>query len=228
MLGVTVALDPTVEAIRATAENGSNVLVTHHPLFLDPPSLFTPLSSHADPAGARVWQAMEDCVSVISFHTALDVSPEAADVLPGKLDLERIAILEQTHDHPVRGYGQICFDRGDRTLTLDELAARCVRAFRRKPRVWGRRERPLERVVTCTGSAGDCIRLAVHLGIDCLVAGEVHYHDALDASQNGLSIIELGHDVSELPLCDVLVSSIEEAGVGKGSIHRFDQDENWH
>ncbi len=38
--GVAVALDPTVEAIENAANAGANVLVTHHPAFLQPPYSF--------------------------------------------------------------------------------------------------------------------------------------------------------------------------------------------
>ena len=44
---VAVALDPTVAAIHEAASRGANVLVTHHPAFLDPPSEFKPGPSAA-------------------------------------------------------------------------------------------------------------------------------------------------------------------------------------
>ena len=34
--GVAVALDPTIEAVHAAADAGANVLLTHHPAFLEP------------------------------------------------------------------------------------------------------------------------------------------------------------------------------------------------
>lgn len=227
VFGVTVALDPTVAAIKAAADNGSNVLVTHHPLFLDPPSVFGPLGIADDAAGSRVWEAVSQSVAVMSFHTALDMSPKAAKVLPELLDLEFVGILEQVHDSPVRGYGQICFDAHSAPLTLGELVHRCVGAFDAKPRVWGNADDVLERVVTCTGSAGECVDLCLDMGIDCLVCGEVHYHDALDAAQEGLRIIELGHDISEFPLCGLLVSSVVETGVPQSAVKLFDQKGNW-
>lgn len=35
--GVAVALDPTVRAMKEAVDAGANVLVTHHPVFLDAP-----------------------------------------------------------------------------------------------------------------------------------------------------------------------------------------------
>ena len=42
--GVAAALDPTLPALKAAKQSGANVLVTHHPVFLDPPTSFVPAS----------------------------------------------------------------------------------------------------------------------------------------------------------------------------------------
>ena len=65
-------------------------------------------------------------------------------------------------------------------------------------------------------------------GIECLICGEIKYHEALDASLSGLSIIELGHDVSEFPLCAVLATHVQAAGVAKERITMIDQKDNWY
>ncbi|MFQ9677894.1 MAG: Nif3-like dinuclear metal center hexameric protein, partial [Eggerthella lenta] len=92
--GVAVALDPTVEAIEAAANMGANVLVTHHPAFLAPPASFMPASSVAANPGAGVWRAVERGVSILSYHTALDVSVRAQRVLPGMLSLTFQQVLD--------------------------------------------------------------------------------------------------------------------------------------
>lgn len=45
--GVAVALDPTVDAVREAASRGANVLLTHHPAYLEAPDAFGPASSVA-------------------------------------------------------------------------------------------------------------------------------------------------------------------------------------
>lgn len=273
--GVCVALDPTVDAIRQTHAAGANVLVTHHPLFLDPPTSIEPAAQRGDAVGARVWQAITDGVSVLSFHTALDVSVPASHVLPGLLGLRKQGILEAVRRDPDRGYGQICTpdtaapaDSGalqgssDRSaggnagadravsgeaapaagsatpagsdgradapsITLDQLAARCRQAFHSVPRVWGPGATPLRRIVTCTGAAGDDLALACEAGIDCVVAGEVRYHKTLDAVSRGLCVIEVGHDISEHPLCSVLVSSVLNCGIDSNTVRVLDRADNW-
>lgn len=53
------------------------------------------------------------------------------------------------------------------------------------------------------------------------------YHSALELSQAGLAVIELGHDVSELPLAAVLAEALMGAGVPDERIVMIDQSENW-
>lgn len=225
--GVCVALDPTVDAIRETHAMGANVLVTHHPLFLDPPASLAPAERNGDAVGARVWEAVSLGVAVMSFHTALDINPLAAQVLPGILGLSLTGILEPVRSDPVRGYGQICMPAPGEDLSLDQLAARCRQAFASTPRVWGDGSRQLLRIVTCTGAAGDDLSFACDAGIDCLVAGEVRYHKALDAVSRGLCVIELGHDISEYPLTSVLVSSVRNVGIDSKSIRVLARASNW-
>lgn len=226
--GVVVALDPTVEAVEETVRYGANVLVTHHPAFLAPPESFRPASSVAAESGALVWCAIENGVALLSYHTALDVSERAQQVLPGMLNLTFGSVVEPLADAPEKGYGQLCSVRTtDGPFSLGQLAARCTSVFGRAPRVWGDFGRALDNVVTCTGSAGELGRTCLGIQADCLVCGEIKYHEALALSQAGLAIIELGHDTSELPLTAVLVSALEAASVPQELIVVADQGDNW-
>lgn len=225
---VAVALDPTVQAVEDAADLGANVLVTHHPAYLTAPESFLPASSVAAQPGALVWAAISHGVALLAYHTALDVSTHAQRVLPSMLGLQFKSVLAPLASTKRKGYGQLCTVKpADGALTLGQLAARCTSVFGRAPRVWGDFSRELGRIVTCTGSAGDTAGSALRAQIDCLVCGEMKYHDALALSQAGLALIELGHDTSELPLAAVLVAAVEGAGVPSELITILDQGENW-
>lgn len=227
--GVALALDPTVTAVREAAACGANVLVTHHPAYLEAPDSFGPGPSIAANSGALVWEAVEAGVALMSFHTALDVSAQTARVLPGMLSLNfKGQVLVPAANSRRKGYGQICAVRPeDAPLTMGQLAARCTSVFGRAPRVWGDFSRELKTVVTCTGSAGEVARECLRAHVDCLVCGEVKYHDALPLSQAGLGIVDLGHDVSELPLVAVLADAVGRAGVPAERITVLNQNDNW-
>lgn len=227
---VAVALDPTVAAIAEAAQAGANVLLTHHPAYLAAPDAFAPEPSVAASPGAGVWAAIRNQVALMDFHTALDVSAPAARVLPGMLGLKFTGkFAEPLASSRRKGYGQICEVPGndDAPETLGRLAARCTAVFGRAPRVWGASDAPVHCAVTCTGSAGDTAAAALALGADVVICGEMKYHAALELSQAGLAVIELGHDASELPLAAVLAEALDKVGVPSEAIVLIDQSENW-
>lgn len=224
---VAVALDPTLDAIAAAHRIGANVLVTHHPVFIEPPTMFSPNLSRASVDGAAVYEAAKNGVSLMSFHTALDANPASRAGLPRMLHLDFKSVLMPFTDDAEKGYGHICIPEAGEKLTLRELAARCTSVFKRAPRVYGDFSTKLERIVCATGSAGSLVDACLHKDIDCLVCGEIRYHEALAAKQAGLAVVELGHDASELPLAAVLAAAVGDAGVASDAIHVFDQSDNW-
>lgn len=224
---VAITLDPTVDAIKEAAAVGANVLLTHHPAYLDAPASFAPEASVALSPGAGVWAAIKRGVALMCFHTALDVSKQAQVVLPDLLGLRYTGkVIAPVEGAPGLGYGQICA-ASEKGQSLAHLAARCTSVFGRAPRVWGRFDSNVRSVVTATGSASNVGALALERGVDCLVCGELHYHDALEVSQAGLCIIELGHDLSEFPLTAVLADAVASYGVGTDQVIILDQTKNW-
>ena len=91
--GVAVALDPTIHAVEEAHAHGANVLLTHHPAFIDAPDAFMPQAAMGHAPGAVVRRACELGVSVLSFHTALDVSTAGLDALPVLLRLTPLGVL---------------------------------------------------------------------------------------------------------------------------------------
>ncbi len=86
--GVLVSLDPTREAIGRAADSGRNVLVTHHPVFLDAAGAFGPRSAAS--------LALARGVALIACHTNLDRAPAGADSLPAAIGLGQGAPLERS------------------------------------------------------------------------------------------------------------------------------------
>lgn len=234
---VAVALDPTVSAIYAAKSSGSNVLLTHHPAFRSGVEGFYPEAKTGNTPGSVVFEAIRNGVALMNFHTALDVSHDAQRVLPSLLHLTPLKgtrkadgmkvknkVLLPNEGSKDKGFGQVCETE---EVSLSELGSRCTAVFGRAPRVWGDLDRKCKTVVTATGSAGDLIDACLKNKIDVLIAGEVKYHDALAASESGLCIIDLGHDVSELPLAAVLANSCKKTGLESSRIVILDQGHNW-
>ena len=226
--GVAVALDPTPAAVRAAERANANVLLTHHPVFIEPPVAFSNSYEVADYAGVSVHEAIRAGVALMNIHTALDASAEATRLYPKMMnfDFERLLVpLEHDAD---KGYAALCSVRSDdKPFKLAHIAARTTSVFGREPRVWGDFDAHVERVVIANGSAGEMVQACLDARVDCLLCGEVRYHAALAASQAGLAIVEMGHDVSEFPLCALLAQAAREAGVPSERVTLIDQSSNW-
>ena len=226
--GVAVALDPTGAAIRSAVSAGANVLLTHHPAFLEPPDVFSPSPDVARSAGMNVYAAVREGVALINVHTALDVSVEATRMFPQMLNLSYERIVDPLPLDTDKGYGICCaVPESVGKFKLVHFAARATSVFGRPPRVWGDLDMPISRVVIANGSASGIVGKCLEQGVDCLLCGELRYHTALEASQAGLAIVEVGHDVSEFPLCALLAQAAVDAGVPQSAVTVLDQSSNW-
>lgn len=226
--GVCIALDVTQAAILATAACGANVLLTHHPAFLNPPEAISPSRDVAASTGVNVWEAVRSGVALMNFHTALDVSDDARSLFMSLLKLDYQRMLVPAACGEGKGYGYLCMVRGqDAPMSLAQIAARCTSVFGRPPRVWGDRRETVGSVVFANGSASSVAESCLANHVDCLICGELGYHLSLDAHQAGLSIVELGHDASELPLTAVLAEAVVASGVTADDVRIIDQAGNW-
>ncbi len=228
LTGVYVSLDPSINAMKAALAAGCNLLLTHHPVFLDAPDGFFPAEYAGETSGTRVAYALSHGLACMNFHTALDVSREGLAALPSLLRLECKGPLQPLDSSESKGFVMLCASNTVDRMRLDDLASRCVAVNHAYPRVWGDGEKPIERIAVSGGSAKSFLETCLDYGVDCLVCGEVGYHQALGASLSGLSIIELGHDVSEIPLCAILAAAVSKAGVPDSCITIMPAGYAWH
>ena len=216
--GVALNLDQTPEAILAAHEAGCNVLVTHHPPFIKGgPSELGPASQATLTTPGRVlYEAARLGVSVIAMHTCADRAVATRQRYAELLDWELLGNFEHLIN-PARtaqdsGYGALF--AAPQGATLGNVAATAKDAFGGAPRIWGPRELPVSRIALLNGSWSEpeVYDACIAAGIECVIVGETRYHFCTDAMPH-LAIIDLGHDISELPIIDVLQDAIVCLGV---------------
>ena len=227
---IAIALDPTTFALEEAIELGADMLITHHPLYFDNcPDIFTPEESFSSLRSAIVYKAIENHVALLNFHTALDVSGEARETLPKMLGLKFEEVGIPIEGSSEKGLGHLCsLSSKDKGMDVGQLAARCTSVFGRKPKVYGNMKTKIEKVATYTGSTGGCLEPGIEKGASCLVGGEFKYHEALDALQADVPVIELGHDLSEIPFTMVLARTLEEGGFPAKNLVILNQSHNWN
>jgi putative NIF3 family GTP cyclohydrolase 1 type 2 len=239
---IAIALDQTVPMVDAAAAAGCNLLVTHHPGFFFPaPDSFLATPSAATSSGAVVYRAAQMGVALLALHTNLDCAPSAVNMLLEPVGLEYVAPLRP---HGTGSLGQIArpapraySDRpaGDPNhpvdehphLELQELASACLRVFGRVAKVWGDPAKLLFTVAVCSGGAGEAVPDVIAQRVDCLITGELRHHEALYLADEGIALIELGHDTSELPYRFELRKALVAAGVPPSDIEILAPSATW-
>lgn len=200
------------------------MLVTHHPAYIG--------NIEDVPSHNIMFKAPNYGVALMNFHTALDVSAQGAASLANLLDLKVKSVLCPTSKK--LGFGRICSPTKSTSISLGALEKKCVKAFGRKPRVWGKASSKLKKIAINTGSVGrlddepSILQPVIDNKCDCIVCGEIKYHDAVELAERGICIVELGHDVSELPLVDIIYDAILDCGFAKSEVIKINQNNYWH
>ena len=89
-------------------------------------------------------------------------------------------------------------------------------------RVTGNLDDKISKVAVVTGSGADMFRKAQRSGADVLITGDMKYHDAQDALDLGMNVIDCGHFNTEDIFKDaigVYLNNIEEIEVIKSKIN---------
>ena len=208
---VLVSLDPTRAALDRAVEEGANVLVTHHPAFLDP--LEAVLA--APGAGGVAFEAARRGISLIACHTNLDRSPEGSDALPAKLALTARGPLQRRAETEASDpasaaplAGRLC-EAGEHR-TLGALAEAVGARLGVGTRIWGDVAARVTLVALAPGSGRSLVPDALASGAEVLVTGELRYHEALDTLERGLMVVEAGHDATEWPLTGALARIVAQ------------------
>ena len=242
--GVAICLDPTLEALEEAEKQNCNVLLTHHPAFMKEAqfSNFVLGRNFNSSISNLVYVAIKKNISLMNFHTALDVSDVGNSTLPSLLGFKKIDVLcpVSINNDKNLGIGPVCVPdtkEWSNSVTLDMLVDKCKLQFKRTPRVWVAKNScssTLNKVAFVSGSCGrlsdsedSVLYKALQSRIDAVVCGEIKYHDAVVCASNNLSIIELGHDVSEIPFNKILYNSVVSVGLDSDFVHILQLKDNW-
>ena len=194
---VLVALDLTQGVLDEARALGAQLIVTHHPIMFSARKRVT----DEDREGRLMLGMAEAGIAHIAAHTNLDAAPGGVnDTLMAAMGAANIV-------------GEGCVRAGDlpEGTTLGALAARAERRLRGPVRVYGAKDTPVHRLGCCSGAGGSEIAEAKALGADCFITGEVRHHEALDAVDGGMCVLEAGHFETENPVCEVLAQALQKA-----------------
>lgn len=200
--GVILSLDLEDKAIDLAIKEGANLIITHHPY------LFNPTNSidFRDSFYNRLKRCIKNDITVFAFHTNLDIAKGGVnDNLANILGLRDIKSLEQDKEIGLGRYGYIEKQSASKYLgeVKEKLKASGLVAY-------GNLKKEIKKVALCGGAGSSLIEDAINKSCDLIITGDVKYHEAMDMSNKGIIIADVGHFASENHIVFKLAEEIEE------------------
>lgn len=198
---ILVALDITEEVVQEAAEQGAQLIVSHHPVIFDSLKSVTDQTN----TGRILLSLIENGIAAICAHTNLDaVEGGVNDALALRLGLAEIGQLRQRGvDEQGRPYGI-----GRVGLVPEQPLYDFAMAVRRLLGANGIRlvdgGKSVHMVAVGGGACADFMTDAVTQGCDTFVTSDVKYHQFLEARALGLNLVDAGHFPTENVVCPVL------------------------
>ena len=199
---VLIALDVDDAVTEEAIARKADMIVAHHPaIFRGMKQLRTDL-----PLGKRLAALLTHGIAVAAAHTNLDVARGGVnDVLAAQLGLEKLSsfVITAQENGVTESIGRVGTLP---TPTSIEDFARAVkeRLHVSHVRLAAAALRPVRRVAVCGGAGAEFIDTAVRRGADVYITGDIKYHEAQRAAEQGMHLIDAGHFGTERPVLPVL------------------------
>ncbi len=194
-----VALDPFPHVCKEAAEIGADLLVTHHPLILQPLTAVTDQT----PVGSALMTLIANDITAINAHTNLDCAAGGVnDTLAQTLGLSEIAPIDSL------------LRMGSFEGTLPDFLEHAKAKLNCDGLRYVDGGKPVRRVAVGGGSCGSELAQVIAAGCDTFVTADVKYNQFWDAKELGVNLIDAGHFQTENPVCAVLAQKIQNAFPG--------------
>ena len=186
---VLVSLDLEDSGIDKAIDSNCNLIITHHPYLFN--------SLHSIDLNkkfySRLEKAIKNDITIVSYHTNLDIAKDGLnDNFAAILGLKDVKSLELGKDLGLGRYGyvdEIEFDNFVEMVKQRTKASGIV--------CYGNTEKLVKKVGLCGGAGSSLINDAIKLSCDVFITGDVSYHTGMDMSNEGISILDVGHFASE-------------------------------
>lgn len=215
---ILVCLDVSDAVVEQAIASGADMIIAHHPLiFRGMKKLRTDL-----PLGRRIQLLLKHDIAVAAAHTNLDIAEGGVnDVLAGAIGLSKLSsfvIESQDVDGSVLSMGRM--GSLPAPMAVQDFARQIRDALPTDHvRLVDAGARPVRKVAICSGSGAEFIQKAAFMGADAYVTGDVKYHEAQQAVELGMHVIDAGHFGTEYPVVEVLKTRLaEELAEAKGSV----------
>lgn len=190
---IQFSIDATLEAIDNAIENKIDMIITHHPI------IFKAIKNinNNTVIGRKILKLIKNDINVYCIHTNLDSTLGGLnDYILNKLGIENSQILDLDKETK-SGIGRVyklkdeIFLKQYLDILKEKLGLKNIRIISKN------KDRKIKKIALINGSAMSYWKLANSIKVDLFITGDITYHDALDAKESGMNVIDFGHYESE-------------------------------
>ncbi|WP_084053049.1 Nif3-like dinuclear metal center hexameric protein [Desulfonispora thiosulfatigenes] len=208
---ILVTLDVTLHVVNEAIEKGIDLIIAHH----NP--MFNPLANITldNPQGKLITKLIKSEINLYCAHTNLDSCPGGVnDILADLLELTDVKVLDKssqvnTFDQNV-GLGRVGILPQETSLL--EFIKQVKAALNIDSlRYVGNLDTKIKKVSLCGGSAASLINDAINIGADVFLTGDLKFHEAQDAENLGICLIDAGHFATEVPVVKKVAAYLQNS-----------------
>lgn len=203
--GVVLALDLTPRVVERAIATGSNLIISHHPLFFEGIKRIEPVGV----VGEMIYALIQNNITLYASHTPCDSACGGInDALASLLGLCSVEPLEVSTLDARCGMGRIGYlleaisAQDFCQLLCDKLSLGALPYSANQKGV-------IEKVALCGGSGSSMIEQAIAAGADAFVCGDLKYHN-FQQVESRISLFDVGHFESEICFLDIISGVLEQ------------------
>ena len=207
---ILLVLDCDLKAIEMAKECGANLIIAHHPM------IFSPIKNidYSTVMGQKIKELIKNDINLYVMHTNIDSSKDGLnEYIIKKLGVESSKILAVNSNNPEIGIGRYFKLETKKKLSeyiefVKERLEIEKAILYKVPDV-----EEVKKVAVVNGAGASFWKKAKFYGVDLLITADVKYHDAEDAMENGLTLLDLNHYESEKFFMELLKENLEELSI---------------
>lgn len=188
---ILISLDLDDCCIEKAIKENYDLIFTHHPVIFHP---LKNIIEEENSVSTRLISAIKNEICIYSSHTNLDsVEFGVSDALSNKLGLINTKILDSHSKNT--GYGK--YSDIDEVFAEDFIYQVKNKLNLENLIVYGETNRKVKRIAVLGGSGGHFIKNCIENQCDVFISSEFKHDEQIDAIDNNLILIDIGHYESE-------------------------------
>lgn len=206
---IQLSLDATEEVIDNAIKNEVDMLITHHPM------IFKGIKKidYSEVLGRKIIKLIENKINLYTLHTNLDSAEEGLNTyLLKELGIYESKIIDENINFKDSGIGRVY--KLKEKCSIDEYIYLLKSKLEiENVKFIGNKEKEIKKIAFINGSGMSYWRKVKKLDVDLFITGDIGYHEALDAKESGLNLIDIGHFEGERCFVKLLKTYFEKMNI---------------